>query len=165
MSAPRLRVVGEEPAPRSWDQPRIPEGVYRAVFVRSTTISMRMFGGAPKVFLDFRIVDQGDAFEVIVSRCYRVRALTSKPGRAGTFLLGKRSELFLTLSRLTSAKLRPDRISVKELLRGRVLVLRVRTVKTDYLKRPLPPALAYSVVQDVIGADTEKPREAACLVQ
>ena len=112
--------------------PLLPEATYRAVFVRSTTMVVRMFGSAPKVFLDFRIVDPGEAFGVIVSRLYRVKALSSKPGRNGTFRLGKRSELYLALSRLTSARLRPDRISVKELLRGRVLLVRVRTVKTDY---------------------------------
>jgi hypothetical protein len=136
------------------DQPLIAEGTYRAVYVRSTTMLMRMFGNAPKLFLDFRIVDPGEAFGTTVSRFYRVKSLSSKPGRNGAFRLAKRSELYLMLCRLATARLRPDRISVKELLRGRVLVVKVRTVKVDYRQRPLPPALFYSVVDDVLGADT-----------
>jgi hypothetical protein len=163
----KFRVVEAAAENPAWEQPLIPEGIYNAVFVRSTTSSLRMFGGAPKVFLDFRVVDPGEAFGLIVTRYYRVRVLTAKPGRNGSFRLGKRSELFLMLSRLTVAKLRPDRISPKEFLRGRVLLLRVRTVKTDYRGRPLPATQHYSVVDDVIGTETEKPIEtyALCSVQ
>lgn len=156
MSAPRLRVVAGEPAERSWDQPLIAEGNYHAVFVRYDTVVMRMFGGAPKVFVHCRIVDPGEAFGVVLYRGYRAKRLTSKPGRNGTILLGRRSELFLTLSRLTTEKLRPDRISVKELLRGRVLVVKVRTVTQDLKGRPLPQALQYSTISDLLGTETEK---------
>ena len=144
------------------DAPPIAEGNYRAVYVRTTTINMRMFGGAPKVIVDFRIVDPGEAFGRIVSRFYR-----AKPGRNGALLFAKRSELFLTLARLTSAKLRRDRLSVKEVLRGRVLLISVRTVRTDYKGRALPPTLLYSVVDNILAADTETGQQTppVCSVQ
>jgi hypothetical protein len=87
----------------------------------------------------------------------RVKRLTSKPGRNGSFRLAKGSDLYITLCRLTAEKLRPDRISLRELLRGHVLVVKVRSVKVDYRQRPLPPALHYSVVDDLIGTDTSIP--------
>jgi len=148
---PKLHLVEEAEGPvGSVDGAQlIREGNYSAVFVRCTTISLKMFGGACRLILDLRIVDPGEAFGTIICKFYRLKRLTSKPGRNGSFVVGKRAEVFLTLSRLTPHKLRPDRLSPKEVLRGHILAVKVRTVTTDYRGRPLAPALHYSVVDEI----------------
>jgi hypothetical protein len=151
-TSPELRVV--ESYAEFNDDPLIAPGEYRGVYVRHETLHMRMFGGAPKVYVHCRIVDPGEAFGAVLYRSYRVKALSSKPGRNGVFKVNKRSDLFMTVCRLSTRKLRPDRLCLHTLLSGHVLTLKVRTVTKDWRGRPLPEILHYSVIQDIVGAET-----------
>jgi hypothetical protein len=155
MIAP-LRVVDTAPQAQiesNDDRPLIPEGEYCAVFVRTETASLRMFRGAPKLFITVRLVDPGPMHGVELYRGYRVQTLKSAPGRNGSFRPGRRSEVYISLCRLTGEKLRLDRISVKEILRDRLLRVRVRTIKTDYKGRELPECLWYSVIDEILSRD------------
>jgi hypothetical protein len=151
---PKLRVVSDAPGERADDQPLVAPGVYRAVYVRHETVALKMYGGAPMVFCHFRIIDPGEAFGVVLYRCYRAKALKGNPGRGGAFVLGKRSELYLQACQLVAGRLRRDRVSLREAFGGRVLKVSVRTVENYYKVRRLTPALHYSVVVGVLDAET-----------
>lgn len=124
----------------------IPDGVYQAVYSHHETSAV--FRSA-KVFLHFRIVDLGPAFEKVVYRPYGAKRLEGKPGRGGRFRLSPRSELLLMLCRVLGVRARPDRIS-PSWLKGLLVEIRTRTVTTDFRQRPLADFMRYSVVDDVI---------------
>jgi len=130
--------------------PTIPNGIYRVVFVHhETAYAFR----TAKVFLWFRIIEEGPYFGRMIYAAYRARKLLSKAGKGGRFKLASGSELFRTICRVLDVKARPDRISVRE-FQKKVLRVAVRTVKTDYRQRELPEALRYSVVEDIIERET-----------
>lgn len=128
-------------------RPFIEPGKYQAVLVGWET--HRTYK-TPKVYLHFRIVDPGPAFEVEIFRAYRVSGFVGKPGRMGRFKLKRRSDLYLALCRLYEGrKLRPDRMSLRG-LGGLVLIVSVRTVTIDARQRPLPECEHYSVVDALL---------------
>ena len=125
--------------------PLIPEGEYLACFIRCET--KRRFKGL-KAFLYFRIQNLGDHYGTVLYRSYHVVGAVGKKGRR-RFKLKPRSQLFLDLCRLYGPHQRPDRVSVNG-LRSMLLRVHVRTVVTDYLQRPLPESLRYSVINELI---------------
>jgi hypothetical protein len=132
--------------------PLIPEGTYQCVYLKHDLIALRMFNGQPKLFVHFRLIDP-QHFGTDLYRAYRVR-----PGRGRNFVTPKRSDLFKTLSRLQpSARPRPDQPYIRSAFHGRVLIVSVRTVKRDMKQMDLPPNLYYSVVHDVLSAETVGP--------
>jgi hypothetical protein len=132
------------------ERPRVPDGLYSAVFTHhETALAFRN----PKVFLHFRIVDPGEHFGKVLFRAYRVASLIGKPGRFGRFKVRRRHELFLMLVRVLEIKARPDRLS-PQALKNVVVRIKTRTVTTDFEQRELPQWLHYSVVADVLEAMT-----------
>lgn len=125
----------------------IPDGNYQAVFLHHETSNVFK---AAKVFLHFRVVDIGPAYEQTLFRAYGAKMLEGRTGRGGRFRLSPRSDLLAMLCRISGAKARPDRVS-PAILKGLLLEIRTRTVNTDYKQRPLPEFLHYSVVDDVVG--------------
>lgn len=128
----------------------VPPGEYDAIFLRHETA---MIFKSPKVFFWFRIVSPGAAFELEMYRPYRVAALVSKAGRGGKFKLKAGSDLAGMLFRVNGVTRRLDRISPAS-LKGAVLRVRVRTVTHNHRKEPIPEALQYSVIDDVLGKET-----------
>ncbi len=128
---------------------RVPDGVYVARYVESETVFLFNSG---KVVLRFEIAD-GDLSGVRLIKPYRVKKLLGRPRRGGRFTLGRSSELLRDLMRLTGAKVRPDRMSL-EVLRRQLWRVRTRTVDTDYKQRPIPDPLRYSVVAEILEAET-----------
>lgn len=122
----------------------IPPGQYEAVYLHHQTAFI--FNSA-KVFVHFRITD-GDYTGMKLYRAYRVKKLRGKPRKGGSFELGHTHELYRQFVRLTQAKERPDRLSLRR-LKNCVLQIRVRTVKKDSKQRELPDALQYSVVDSI----------------
>ena len=129
--------------------PLIPNGEYLAMYHRHDT--KRMFGTL-KVFLHFEIVDPGPYNGTKLYRAYNAVDVRHGKKRGRKFKLRPRSQLYLDLCRLYGGNHRRDRISLTA-LKSLVLRVRVRTVEKDYRQRPLPEALQYSVVGDLLGVE------------
>lgn len=127
--------------------PQIPEGEYEAAYVHHETAHIFK---TPKLFVWFRIVSPGPAFDVMVYRAYRVRALTSKPGRGGGIAVRRGSDCYRDLCRMLDVKMRPDRASAAA-LKGIICRVKVRTVTSDYRGREIPDWDRYSVVAELLG--------------
>jgi hypothetical protein len=126
--------------------PLIPDGTYEAIFTGHET--SLLFGRAPKIYLHFRLVCSAEHDGKELYRAYPVNALKGKPGRNGRFKLTKHQDLYKTLCRLLDLQARTDRLSLQG-LKGRVLRIRTRTVKTDYRQTALPTFHWYSVVDSI----------------
>ena len=127
--------------------PLVPEGDYTASFLHHET-NDKAFGGAKKVYLRFRILDFGEHFEKEVYRAFNVKGLIGKPGKNGRFSLGKRSDLYFQLMKI-SPNVRADRPSLNR-LQNVELKIRVRTVTRDSKQRDLPKQMHYSVVDEIL---------------
>lgn len=128
---------------------RVPDGEYVVRCVEFETLFLFNSG---KVVLRFEIVD-GDLAGTRIIKPYRVKKLLSRPKKGGRFTLGRSSELLRDVVRLSGTKIRPDRLSL-DFLRRQLWRVRTRTVTTDYKQRPIPEALRYSVVAEIIEAET-----------
>ncbi|MFA7666367.1 MAG: hypothetical protein WCY32_09635 [Burkholderiaceae bacterium] len=128
---------------------RVPDGAYVARYVEHETLFLFNSG---KVVLRFEIAD-GDLAGTRLIKPYRVKKLLSRPKKGGRFTLGRSSELLRDMVRLSGMKTRPDRISL-EMLRRQLWRVRTRTVTTDYKQRPIPEPLRYSVVAEIVEAET-----------
>ena len=131
------------------DDPLVPDGEYAAVYVRHETVRLRMFSGAPRIYVHFRLIDPGPYMGTLLWRSYAARLRPD--GRA---VLTRRGELLRTLLMLSARRVRPDRVSIRETLRAKVLRVRVRTVTRDRRQREIAPDLRYSVVDEVLRAET-----------
>lgn len=128
--------------------PLVPDGDYLAVYVGHDCINLRQFKQS-KVFLRFRLFDAGAHTGKILFRAYRVRRILD----GKRFVVGRRSDLLHMVCQVMDHRTRPDRISLRELKRH-ILKVRTRTVIQDGKQRPLPLALRYSVVDDILGKET-----------
>ena len=128
----------------------IPEGEYKAVFTHHETAFV--FKTA-KVFVWFKLIDPGPHFGKLIYKAFRARNLKAKPAKNGGFVLNARSDLCLMLCRVLDLKMRPDRISTSS-LKGKVLRVSVRTVTHDYKQRAIPEPLRYSVLSEILAAET-----------
>ena len=131
--------------------PSIPPGCYEAIYTHHET---KFIYQCPKVFVWFRIVSPGPAFDTMVYRAYRVRALTTKQGKNGGFKASRGSDVYHDLGRILDIRLRPDRVSATA-LRGVVVSVSVRTVVKDHRQRPLLAWDQYSVIDKLLFAETE----------
>ncbi len=137
--------------------PLVPAGVYVAQFTGHDTAVLfqhsRKRKPAPKVFLHFKLVELGPHHGVRLWRAYNVRELIGCPGRGGRFKVSRRSDLVRELAVIYQSRLRLDRISFADLKRVLVRV-RVRTVEVDQRQRQIPEPLRYSIIAELIGAET-----------
>lgn len=131
--------------------PSIAPGRYEAIYTHHET---KFIYQCPKVFVWFRIVSPGPAFDTMVYRAYRVRALTTKQGKNGGFKASRGSDVYHDLGRILDIRLRPDRVSATA-LRGVVVSVSVRNVVKDHKQRPLLAWDQYSVIDKLLFAETE----------
>lgn len=129
--------------------PLIPAGEYLAMFKDHRVVELRMFRGAPKVFIRFKLVDAGPHTGVVLYRAYRVKHRIDDR----RFVVGRRSTLLAMMVRVLDLRNRPEHLDVRSLAH-KLFTIRVRTVTHDAHQRPLPDALHYSVVDDVVRAET-----------
>lgn len=129
--------------------PLVPDGEYVMQYLYHETV---MAFRTPKVILHMKIVGLGKHHGKPLLRAYRVKELMGKPRKWGRFKLTRHQELFLTLARLYDKHLRHDRISLQALTQV-LLRATTRTVTTDYQHRPLPEALHYSVVDELVSIE------------
>lgn len=130
--------------------PVIPPGIYRAILTHHETAFVFK---TPKVFLWFRIVDPGNCFERELYAVNRVKQLKGRARKNGAFVVGARSDLFRIACHVLDLNMRPKRFSIYG-LRNRVLRVMVSTVTHDYKQRPLPIAMQYSKVSEILGTET-----------
>jgi hypothetical protein len=156
-AAPELRVVEGDDAElvleRGDQRPLIPEGEYKAVYVRHDVAELRRFDKQAKLFLLVRLVD-APYVGLELYRSYRITKIVGKT----RFAMKRESDLAEMLSRVLGIRKRPDRVSLRD-LKGRVLVVKVGTVKTGTRGWPpkkvaLPEWQQYSVVRDILRAET-----------
>ncbi len=124
----------------------IPDGEYQAVYVSHSTTNGN-FG--PKVKITFRIVSLGPHFEKLVDAWYNTKGVGQKVGKRGSIVLSRHSKLTFELVKLFHRKQRPERIS-PEMLKGHVIVVKVRTVTQNSRQKNLPEALKYSTVDSMV---------------
>jgi hypothetical protein len=151
-AAPELRAV-ESDAELVLDDrdhlPLVPEGDYRAMYIRHEVASLRRFGGEPKLFLRMRLADPPHV-GLEIYRSYKIAKIIGKT----RFVMRRDSDLAEMLSRVLGIHKRPDQVSLRE-LKGRVLLVRVGTVTHGIRgwqrKRvELPEWQHYSVARDIL---------------
>jgi hypothetical protein len=106
------------------------------------------FGGKPKVYLNFIIVSKC-YFGLEIFGAYNVKEITGNGSRNGGFKLTRRQELTRQIMSV-APQLRLDRITMAH-LKDQIIRVSVRTVDTDYKKRPLPISMQYSVVDEMLA--------------
>ena len=129
--------------------PLIDPGEYLAVLDHHET-NRSAFGGKPKVYLIFRLVDPG-YIGIELYAAYNVRELSGRSGRNGRFKLTRRQDLTLHLARIIP-DFRLDRVSLNP-LKACTVKVSVRTVSKDYKQRALPTSLQYSVIDQILGIE------------
>lgn len=128
--------------------PLLPAGEYIATFTHHETavvFKTKKHPGTPKVYMHFKIAKPPEYAGKHLYGAFRVTELLNQPGKNGRFKLRPRSELYMMICKLYPRDVRPDRISLRA-LRPVLLKVNVKTVERDYLQRPLPENLRYSVV-------------------
>ena len=143
-------------------QTLIPPGIYQAVYVNHETTHGNW---GPKVKIIFRITDIGPYYETLVEAWYNVKALKAKPGKKRGLILSRHCKLSTELLKVLGVKERVSRISPAQ-LRGKLLEISVRTVKTNSRQNEYAAIQQYSVVDsinrlltdDVCGAHKPLPK-------
>jgi len=120
------------------EPPLIPDGYYNVVYSRH---SIGRFYGL-KLYVWFKIADQGEYFEVEVYRAYNLY----KP-------LPRGSDLFKDLAKIKGSRVRKGaRLSLSG-FKNKVLKVRTRTVKLDRRQDTLPDHLQYSVIDMIVSVE------------
>jgi hypothetical protein len=124
----------------------IPEGDYQVMYVSHET-TKGSFG--PKVNITFRIITFGEYFETLLEAHYNVKD-GSLSGKRKSIKLSRHSKLVLELIKVLGCKVRPGRLSPAA-LKGLLIWVKVKTVKTNSKQQQLPELLWYSKVDSMIG--------------
>ena len=141
------------------DYALIPEGEYEVVleswetssrFSRKDKDDPSLIKGG-KLYLWFRVDPYSQTLdsEVLLFMAMNVNSLVLPTGENGKFKVGARSKYYKTLKRLFGEKAAEIARSPK-LVMGKVLVARVRTVKTDDKQRKHSEEEWYSVIDELI---------------
>ena len=123
----------------------ISPGIYEAIYLGHETFK-GSFG--PKLKITFRIVTPGHYFESIVAGWYNLKATSEKPGKRGKAIASRHSKFTTELLRVLEVKQKPSRISPAQ-LRGKILEITVRTVKTNSRQKAYTEIQTYSVVDSI----------------
>lgn len=126
----------------------IPPGIYDVAFHRYYT--WLMFGRAPKLTLEFRIVTMGEHFQEIIRAHYNVRKLIGRPAANGRFKVGFCCDFLREFANLFGAPSRLDRIPMSNFERH-ILIARVRTVSRGAGQKAIPDGLQYSTIDELTG--------------
>lgn len=124
----------------------IPEDNYQATYVSHET-TKGSFGS--KVNITFRIITLGEYYETLIDAHYNVKD-GSLSGKRKSIKLSRHSKLTLELIKVLGCKVRPSRLSPAA-LKGLLIWVKVKTVKTNSKQQQLPELLWYSKVDSMIG--------------
>lgn len=125
----------------------VPPGLYDVSYHGYSTFMM--FGRAPKLHLQFRIMTMGEHFEKPISRFSNVRKLIGRTGQDGRFKVGFCCDFLREFSTLFGAPLRLDRIPMSYFERH-IFIAKVRTVEKGASQRSIPNGMRYSVISEVV---------------
>ena len=122
-------------------EPSVPDGIYRFAYVRHSYVMA--FSKSWKLFVQFRIIDEGKYFGVLVKRYYNVKKVNKKyrPPPTGN------------LNRDMRKLFGPDSIkggTPFAKLRKSIVVAETETVKKDYLGKYLGKENEYSKITKLI---------------
>lgn len=117
-------------------RPRIPEGPYQVSYAKSN--KARYFG-TTKLYVQFKIVDQGEFFETVIFKAYNYPD-TLTPG----------CDLYKDLTLLYGQRIRKNTKLKIALFQNKVLRVYVRTVKTNRKQGKLAEFQQYSVIDRII---------------
>lgn len=129
------------------DAIKIPDGEYEAVYV-SHHVTNGSFG--PKVKIIFRIVTLGEYYEKLIHGWYKITSGGSNKRKGGRVSLTRGQKLTTELLKVLQIKKRPDRLS-PSMLKGHILLIKVRTTLIDSRQKKLSELQQYSVVDSMIG--------------
>lgn len=107
-----------------------------------------MFGRAPKLTLNFKILTMGEFFETRLQRHYNVKRLIDRPGQHGRFKVTFNCDFLLEYTTLFGMPVRLDRIAMSN-FEKRIFVAKVRTVTKGAHQKDRPPGLQYSVIDEI----------------
>jgi hypothetical protein len=105
-----------------------------------------LYGKSPKLILVFRILDIGPYFGKHIYRCYNIKGLTK---RKEIIPKGWHSDFVREYSRLFGVPRKLRNIGVEQ-YKNKVFSCRPRTVTKDRKQKPLPDALHYSVIDELL---------------
>lgn len=130
-----------------WGQsPCIPAGEYQAVYVTHEATNGN-FGRKLKVI--FRIVTQGPHFETLIPAWYNIKDASNGKRSGRKIKVARGSKLTSELLKVLQIKTRVDRLT-PSMLRGYLLLIKVRTVCTDSRQKKLSEPQQYSVVDSLV---------------
>lgn len=132
--------------------PLIPEGSYEAVYVSHESL-FQSFGA--KVKITFRITSMGPANGKLINGWYNAKALKGKPGKNKKAILSRHSKLATELLNTISSNERPSRLSPAQ-LRGKILSIAIRTVRTNSRQSSYATSQTYSVVDSFTSATVNR---------
>jgi len=143
--------IQNTPQPDEFDidwgsDPLIPQGEYQAVYVTHEIIR-GSFGIKAKV--TFRIISQGEHFETLIPAWYNIKDGSQGKRKGGKIKVARGSKLTSELLKVLQIKTRIDRLT-PAMLRGYVLMVNVRTVKTDSRQKKLNPPQQYSIIDSLV---------------
>ena len=134
-------IVGDKP-------PLIPSGKYDLSFQYYETL--KLFGGrALKLVLWFRVVTQGEYFEVILPRYYNVTGIIGKPSKEGNFKVGWKSSFVREYAALFGLPRRLDRLSMSK-YKNHIIEGHTHVVQQSTTHRSIPKDVQYSVIDELI---------------
>ena len=125
--------------------PLIPAGSYQAVYVSHETL-YQSFGA--KIKITFRITDLGHVNGALINGWYNAKALPSKPGKNKRAILSRHSKLATELLNILCTREKPSRLSPAQ-LKGKLLEISVRTVRTNSRQKKYADPQTYSVVDHI----------------
>jgi len=128
------------------DSVLIPEGEYEAVYVSHENTN-GSFG--PKVKVTFRIVSHGPFYETLIPAWYNIQDGSPSKRKGAKVKLKRGSRLTGELLKVLQIKQRVDRLS-PSMLKGYLLTVKVRTVKTNSRQKKLTEAQQYSLVDSLV---------------
>lgn len=131
----------------------IPEGIYDVTYVRYVVF---MFNGkAPKLAITFSILELGRYAGVEIERYYNLAGIKKGKGKHKDRPIFKKRGAFMDemipIIYKDGYNPRYDRIGLEKSLKGKVISVRVGTVKKNHKQKMVPACLQYSVIEEVLG--------------
>lgn len=127
--------------------PLLAPGLYDVGFNRYYT--WLMFGRAPKLTLEFRILSMGEHFDQKILAHYNCKKLIGRPAVNGRFKVGFSCDFLREFSTLFGAPTRFDRIPMSN-FEKHIFVAKVRTVSKGAGQRAIPEGLHYSTIDELL---------------